>query len=86
MKYMKQLEPRQLKELLNEWKIVDPLLFARSFNRLLRTTEVRREYHRCALAADAVKRWKGVSDEREGVKTAPAPVFWTVGVEEMPAG
>ena len=31
-------------------------------------------------------RLKGVSDEREGVKTAPAPVFWTVGVEEMPAG
>jgi hypothetical protein len=31
-------------------------------------------------------RLKGVSDEREGVKTAPAPVFWAVGVEEMPAG
>ena len=31
-------------------------------------------------------RLKGVSDEREGIKTAPAPVFWTVGVEEMPAG
>ena len=31
-------------------------------------------------------RLKGVSDEREGVKTAPAPVFWTVGVEEIPAG
>ena len=30
-------------------------------------------------------RLKGISDEREGVKTAPAPVFWTVGVEEMPA-
>ena len=85
MKYMKQLEPQQLKELLTEWKIVDPLLFARRFNRLLRTTEVRREYHRCALAADAA-RLKGVSDEREGIKTAPAPVFWTVGVEEMPAG
>ena len=31
-------------------------------------------------------RLKGVSDKREGIKTAPAPVFWTVGVEEMPAG
>ena len=31
-------------------------------------------------------RLKGVSDEREGVKAAAAPVFWTVGVEEMPAG
>ena len=31
-------------------------------------------------------RLKSVSDEREGIKTAPAPVFWTVGVEEMPAG
>jgi len=31
-------------------------------------------------------RLKGVSDEREGIKAAAAPVFWTVGVEEMPAG
>ena len=31
-------------------------------------------------------RLKGISDEREGIKTAPAPVFWTVGAEEMPAG
>ena len=31
-------------------------------------------------------RLKGVSDEREGIKAAVAPVFWTVGVEEMPAG
>jgi hypothetical protein len=30
-------------------------------------------------------RLKGVSDEREGIKAAVAPVFWTVGVEEMPA-
>ena len=29
-------------------------------------------------------RLKGVSDEREGIKRAQAPVFWTVGVEEMP--
>lgn len=29
---------------------------------------------------------KGVSDKREGIKTASASVFWTVGVEEMPAG
>ena len=31
-------------------------------------------------------RLKGVSDEREGIKASPAPVFWTVGVEEMAAG
>ena len=30
---------------------------------------------------------KGVSDEREGkVKRQPAPVFWTVGVDEIPGG
>ena len=29
---------------------------------------------------------KGVSDKREGIKTASASVFLTVGVEEMPAG
>ena len=29
-------------------------------------------------------RLKGVSDEREGIKRFPAPVFWTFGVEEMP--
>ena len=28
-------------------------------------------------------RLKGVSDEREGIKAAVAPMFWTVGVEEI---
>ena len=37
------------------------------------------------LWADAA-RLKGVSDEREGIKTAPAPVFWTIGADEMSAG
>ena len=36
------------------------------------------------LWPDAV-RLKDVSDERDGIKRAQAPVFWTVGVEEMPA-
>ena len=31
-------------------------------------------------------RLKDVSDKREGVKAAAAPVFWMVGVEETPAG
>ena len=30
-------------------------------------------------------RLKGVSDEREGIKTAPAPVMWVVGSEKIPA-
>ena len=30
-------------------------------------------------------RLRAVSDERDGIKRAQAPVFWTVGVEKMPA-
>ena len=30
-------------------------------------------------------RLKGVCDEREGIKTSPAPVMWTIGAQEMPA-
>lgn len=38
-----------------------------------------------AMLWPVAARLKGVSDEREGIKRAPAPLFWTVGVEEMPA-
>ena len=31
-------------------------------------------------------RLKDVSHKREGIKAAAAPVFWMVGVEEIPAG
>ena len=51
------LTPKALTNTYHDWTIVNPLLFARKLNRLLKTKEVRREAHRCALAFDAIKRW-----------------------------
>ena len=52
------LKPEQLKKDYADYTIIDPLLFAPKLNRLLRSTEFRREAHRCCVAADAVKRWE----------------------------
>ena len=52
------LTPEALTNTYHDWLIVNPLLYAKRLNRLLRTTEVRREFHRCSVAADAVKRWE----------------------------
>ena len=52
------LVPRYLNEHLEDYTIVDTLIFARPLNRLLKQTDVRREFHRCSIAADAVKRWE----------------------------
>ena len=56
------LEPQYLKDNCNNYQIIDPLLFARKLNKLLKTREVRREAHRCALAFDAVKRFQVLED------------------------
>ena len=55
-------------------------------SRWVRSDEVLEVIEGDAMLWPDAARLKGISDEREGVKTAPAPVFWTVGVEEMPAG
>ena len=55
-------------------------------SRLVREEEVLGVIEGEAMLWPDAARLKGVSDEREGVKAAAAPVFWTVGVEEMPAG
>ena len=52
------LTQEQLQSDYDSYQIINPLLFARKLNRLLRTEEVRREFHRCSVAADAVKRWE----------------------------
>lgn len=51
------LRTEQLNKDFSHYIIVNPLLFARKLNGLLRSTEIRREFHRASVAADAVKRW-----------------------------
>ena len=52
------LTPQSLQENYLDYQIVNPLIFARRLNRLLRTEEIRQEFHRCAVAFDAVSRWR----------------------------
>ncbi|QNI53382.1 hypothetical protein SynBIOSE41_00850 [Synechococcus sp. BIOS-E4-1] len=52
------LTTEQLKKDFAQYKIINPLLFARKLNKLLRSERVRREVHRACLAFDAVKRWE----------------------------
>ena len=54
-------------------------------SRWVRSEEVLEVIEGEAMLWPDAARLKGVSDEREGIKRAQAPVFWTVGVEEMPA-
>ena len=54
------LEPDALSKAAADYTIINPLLYARKLNRLLKRTDVRREFHRCATAADAVKRWEAL--------------------------
>jgi hypothetical protein len=54
-------------------------------SRWVRSDEVLEVIECEAMLWPVAARLKGVSDEREGIKKAPAPLFWTVGVEEMPA-
>jgi len=65
------LKPEQLKKDYSDYTIIDPLLFAPKLNRLLRSTEFRREAHRCCVAADAVKRWEVL--EHFGFDRYPEP-------------
>jgi len=65
------LKPVQLKKDYSDYAIIDPLLFAAKLNRLLRSTEFRREAHRCCVAADAVKRWEVL--EHFGFDRYPEP-------------
>ena len=55
-------------------------------SRLVREEEVSGVIEGEAMWWPDAARLKGVSDEREGIKTAPAPVMWSVGVEEIPTG
>ena len=54
-------------------------------SRWVRSDEVLEVIEGEAMLWPDAARLKDVSDEREGIKRAQAPVFWTVGVEEMPA-
>ena len=54
-------------------------------SRWVRSEEVLEVIEGEAMLWPDAARLKDVSDEREGIKRAQAPVFWTVGIEEMPA-
>ena len=54
-------------------------------SRWVRSDEVLEVIEGEAMLWPDAARLRAVSDEREGIKRAQAPVFWTVGVEEMPA-
>ena len=54
-------------------------------SRWVRSDEVLEVIEGEAMLWPDAARLKDASDEREGIKRAQAPVFWTVGVEEMPA-
>ena len=54
-------------------------------SRWVRSEEVLEVIEGDAMLWPDAARLKDVSDEREGIKRTQAPVFWTVGVEEMPA-
>ena len=54
-------------------------------SRWVRSEEVLEVIEGEAMLWPDAARLKDVSNEREGIKRAQAPVFWTVGVEEMPA-
>lgn len=54
-------------------------------SRWVRSDEVLEVIEGDAMLWPDAARLKDVSDEREGIKRAQAPVFWTVGVEEVPA-
>lgn len=66
-----QLQPASLKQSISEWQIIHPLLYAQRLNRLLRTREIQREFHRCALAYSAIRRWECV--ERTDFNYYPKP-------------
>ena len=54
-------------------------------SRWVRSDEVLEVIEGDAMLWPDAARLKDVSDERDGIKRTQAPVFWTVGVEEMPA-
>ena len=63
-----------------------PFVWEEGFvSRWVRAEEVLEVIEGEAMLWPDAARLKDVSDEREGIKRAQAPVFWTVGVEGMPA-
>ena len=54
-------------------------------SRWVRSEEVLEVIEGEAMLWPDAARLKDVSDEREGIKRAQAPVFWTIGIEEIPA-
>ena len=65
------LQPSQLQKDYLEYQIIDPRIFGQQINRLLKTDEIRREYHRSALGFEAVRRWECL--ERTGFNCYPRP-------------
>ena len=58
MRQYEQLTQKTLHQNYEDWTIIDPLVFGRTLNRLLRTEEIRRAYHQVTVAYEAIRRWE----------------------------
>ena len=52
------LTPEYLTETYLDWKIIDPLIYARKLNQILKTEEIRRVFHEITRAYEAIRRWE----------------------------
>ena len=52
------LTPKNLQETYLDWTIIDPLLYARKLNQILRTDEIRRLFHEVTRTYEAIRRWE----------------------------
>lgn len=54
----KLLTPKNLQETYLDWTIIDPLLYARKLNQLLRSDDIRQIAHDVTRAYEAIRRWE----------------------------
>ena len=52
------LTPKNLQETYLDWTIIDPLLYARKLNQLLRSDDIRQIAHDVTRAYEAIRRWE----------------------------
>ena len=52
------LTPEYLTETYLDWKIIDPLIYARKLNQILKTDEIRRVFHEVTRTYEAIRRWE----------------------------
>ena len=52
------LTPKYLTKTYLDWKIIDPLIYARKLNQILRTDDIRRVFHEVTRTYEAIRRWE----------------------------